>query len=153
MATNVTNPNRDKLRFYSPDSIDKIVAKGKGVFVVNPGENANSTSARIVESRIPNPYKKRGFVRYRWKTNAIDWQKSSTRVPFGFNFDASPVGGPAFNPLYGLKAAVSVGASDTEIVFRTANGWHNDVTQTMGGEVYSPISQTFEIEWALFAIE
>lgn len=147
-------PDRDKLNFFSPDSIDKILAQGDGVFIVNPGENAGATTARIVGLNIPNPAGQKGFVRYRWKTSATDWQKSNSRIPFGFNFDASAVGGPPFNPLFGLKAAVSVGASDDEIKFLTANGWHNDVVLSGGGaEIYTPTSQVFEIEWALFAIE
>lgn len=146
------NPDRDFLTYFSRDEIDKILDRGT-VYINNPGNSSSPQANGVVPLNIPNTAGKRGFVRYRWKVGSGSWQQSGTLLPFGYNFDVSPVGGPSVNPNFGLRAAVSAGASDTEVKFITANGYHSDVVQYSGGNVFTAYPQLFTIEWALFSIK
>ena len=144
----------DLLSFLSKHQIDKIVyAPGTAESVVNSGATTQAPqTAFIVEKRITNPYGKKSFVRARWSVdNGDNWQSLSSRLVYVFTLTIPAI--PLSEELNGLQAALSIGVSDNEVIFRTASGYHGNVSDDGVTYTYTPISQTFLIEYALFEIE
>lgn len=133
MAVDVT-----KLNFYSGNPIDKVVYEGS-VTIVNDGATSFPEEAKIVTSTQTNPYGKAVLARARWSVDGgSSWQNLNSRLLYGFT--------NAGTTQWGLKAAISIGCSSSQVHFRTANGYHGDVV----AGAYTPTSQTFLIEYALF---
>lgn len=153
-------PNRDKITFYTGDPIDKIVAPAVQRTIVNDGNTTASTgtwqSAKVVQQTYENPYKKRCFARGKWSIDGgASWNTFSTHDIFGYNLVFS--GTPPLPPNQasaGLRAAVSIGVNDNEVIIRTANGDHGNVAINIdtNAQTYTPISHTFIIEYELFEV-
>lgn len=152
--------NRDKLQFYSEDTIDKIVAPKVRRTITNNGNTTGQTgtwqSARIIVSNYTNPYGKRCFVRGRWSIDGGEnWYTfdSHARKSFRINF-TGPEPLPPSQASAGLLAAVSIGVSDSQVRIVTANGDHGNVTVNVsnGNQTYTPISHTFLVEYELFEV-
>lgn len=144
--------DRSKLLFYSGDPIDKVVYTDS-ITVTNNGDTTTIPggyeTAKIVSQTIPNPHGKQCFVRYKWSINGMDFNRARDSLLYTYLLN-TPGGS---STLQGLQAALSVGTTDSSIIFRTANGYHGDVTgHTDGTTTWVPISQTFTIEYALFEI-
>lgn len=139
-----------KLNFYSGYPIDKIVATGT-VSVSNDGSTTDPQSAKIVTATRTNTYGKQCFVRAVYSTDGINFNPISSHLVYTFNYNATYI--PDTFIMSGLKAAVSVGVSNTTIYFRTANGLHGDVTDDGVSVTYSPTAQTFTIKYALYEKE
>lgn len=136
------------LDFLSADPIDKIVAQGM-VTVTNDGAtNQAPQTAKIVESTITNPYGKAVFCRYIWSIDSTNYNSPTSHLVYSYT-DTTPGGS---STLAGLKAAVSVGVSNSSIIFRTANGYHGDISDDGTTYTYTPISLTFTIKYALFEV-
>lgn len=146
----------NKLNFSSEDPIDKIVAQGT-ITVVNDGNttttgtNTQYQSAKIVTSTIANTYGRAAFARYKWSVDGTNYNTGTAHLLFSFTrtITSIPV---TSSPMRGLKAAVSVGCSNSTVYFRTANGFHNNVSVVNPADVngYTPTSQTFTIIYALY---
>lgn len=150
--------NPDILQFVSEDEIDKVVATGT-ISVVNSGPSGTSYSGsdRIVDGTRTNTYGKKCLVRYRWKIDSGDFNSPDTQLLGSFTVDATAWGGPVSDPLPKTNAATAVGCSATDIVFRTLNGDHGNVTYTgtamsPGPDSFSGTSHTFTFEYALVEI-
>jgi hypothetical protein len=139
-----TQPDRTKLNFFTGDPVDKIVYEGTASITNDGATSQAPQSAKIVESRITNPYGKKALCRFVFSIDAYTY--TITLVP------PSPGAGIVVT-LGGLKAAVSIGVSDSEIVIRTANGFHGNVTDNGTTYTYTPTSLTFDIKYALFEVE
>lgn len=130
-----------KLAFSSEYPIDKIVQEGE-VTVVNDGNTTATTgaqSAKIVTSTTTNNYGKAVLARARWSIDSgVSWNDIDARLMFEYTDSGFT--------LYGLRAAISIGCSSTSVHFRTANGYHGNVS----GGAYTPTSQTFIIQYVLF---
>jgi len=133
--------DRSKLNYFSQDPIDKIVQESE-VTIVNDGDTAGTTgaqSAKIVTSTATNNYGKAVLTRARWSVDGGNsWNDLDARLMFEYT-DSGVT-------LYGLRAGVSVGCSSSSVHFRTANGYHGNVS----GGAYTPTPQTFIIQYALF---
>lgn len=140
----------DQKAITSEHNSDKIVLTPATETVVNSGAtNQSPQTALVVEKRIANPYGKACFVRYRWSVDGgANWQGQLGRL--NFSFTLTTPGGSGVLP--GLQAAVSIGCSDIEIIFRTASGYHGNVSDNGVTYTYTPISQTFLIEYSLFEV-
>lgn len=141
---------RPNLAFSSFDPIDKVVQEGE-VTIVNDGDTIGTTGefteAKIVESTATNTYGRAGLIRARWSVDGgTNYQALESELVY--SFDLTDIG----TTIPGLDAAVSIGCSDSTITFRTANGKHGNVTGT-GPFTYTPTSQTFLIEYALYERE
>lgn len=137
-----------KLDFLSADPIDKIVATGS-VTVTNDGAtNQAPQTAKIVENSITNPYGKAVFCRYIWSVDGVNFNSPESHLVYTYT-DTTPGGS---STLAGLQAAVSVGVSSTSIIFRTANGYHGNVSDNGTTYTYTPNSQTFTIKYALYEV-
>lgn len=136
----------DKFALHSNHPIDKIVHLDTKT-IVNDSAAQYYNENKIVEVRYPNPYGKKCFMRARWSINGgDDWQPLEGRIVYQYTVN------DGFNPPFtsqNLRAGISVGCSDTEIVIRTAAGYHGNVG---AGETFTPISQTFLIEYALMEV-
>lgn len=131
-------PNTATLNFLSLDPIDKIVSQGE-ITINNDGSTTFPDEAKIVTATATNPYGKAVLARARWSVDGgTSWQSIDSRLMFQYDDSGTT--------LYGLRAAISVGCSDGSVYFRTANGYHGDVS--LG--VYTSNSQTFTIQYALF---
>lgn len=136
----------DKFSLIGTNPVDKVVQSGMFT-VTNNGATSQYFTARIIDSSIVNSYGKKCFVRYRWNIDGGAWQSKYSHDQYQFTLNY-PGGSQA---LFGLRSAVSVGVSDTDIYFRTGNGDHGNVTMSSGGAIsYTPISHVFNIEYALF---
>jgi hypothetical protein len=140
-----------KIAFSSDHPIDKIVhyEPDNTTSVVNDGVTSNSPqTAKIVTGSAANPYGTRCFVRARWSVDGgTSWQTLDSRLTFSFTITAP---GPTVTTLTGLRAGLSIGVSDSTVHFRTANGYHGDVSDDGVTYSYTPTSQTFTIQYALF---
>lgn len=151
------NPDRDKLTFYTGDPIDKIVAPSVRRTIVNSGNTGGTTqwqTANIVQRDYDNPYGKKCFVRGKWSIDGGDtWNTFEAHLLFSFTIVITNPSQPSQTGS-GLKAAVSIGVSDTSVRIVTANGDHGNVTvnATSGAQSYSPISHTFLVEYELFEV-
>lgn len=152
---------RDKLQFYSGDAIDKIVAPKVQRSIYNNGSTSGQTAtwqtAKIVSVTFTNPYGKKCFVRGRWSIDGgTTWNTFDSHLTYTFNLHF--VGGSPNPPdqlQSGLKAAVSIGVSDSEVKIVTANGHHGTVTFNIGNgsSSYSPTAHTFLVEYELFEVK
>ena len=149
-----------KLQFFSDDPADKIVATGT-VTVTNDGNTTAASGtgdgpqkAKIAETSITNSYGKKSFVRYVWAVDGTNFNSSLTHLLYDFTLTYTDIPVTS-DPLQGLKGAVSVGLSDSLIYFRTANGFHGNVSTTSGNpnNGYTPTSQTFTIKYAVYEKE
>lgn len=146
-------PNRDELQFYTGDPIDKIVQELTIENITNNGATSSPQKAKIVTKNIVNPYGKKCFVRGRWSIDGgSTWNTFTRRPRYNFVFNYSGMFGTFSSDGFGLQAAVSIGVSDSEIKFVTANGYHGDVAQDDVSDTYTPISLDFIIEYTLFEV-
>lgn len=150
-----------KIAFDSRHPIDKIVQQGT-ISITNDGNTTTSGTgggeqrAKIVEQTTTNNYGRAALARFRWSVDGgTNWQGMDAQLLFGFTITFTDFGFTT-DPIQGLRAACSIGVSDSTIIFRTANGYHGNVTTTTASPVgtgYTPISQTFLIEYALYERE
>lgn len=149
-----------KLQFHSGYPIDKVVrAPTQPVIVTNDGNttttgtNTGDEQAKIVTSSITNPYGKRAFVRFKWATNGTDFNGADAQQIFSYTITFTDIPTTS-SPLRALKAACSIGISDNNITFITANGFHGNVSRksTDGNTGYTPTSLDFTIYYAIFEI-
>ena len=151
---------RDKLNFYSFDSIDKIVDSGEVVIVndgntTSSGTNTGPQTAKIVSLSIPNPYGRAALIRARWSIDGgSNWQGLESRLLYSFTITLTDIPVTS-SPLKALQSAVSVGSNNTNIEFRTANGQHGNQSKlsTQGNVGYTPVSQTYRIQYWLYERE
>ena len=145
-----------KLQFYSGDPIDKVVAQGTQTIIndgntTSTGTNTQSQTSKITTTTLVNPYGKKCFVRYKWSIDGVNFNTALSHLDYSFTetFTSIPVTSP---PLTGLRAAVSIGVSDTNITILTGNGYHGNVSVVNPGDPngYTPISQTFTIKYVLY---
>ena len=139
----------DKLNFHSSYPIDKIVAEGT-VSVVNDGASSHPQDAKIATTTIDNPYGSAVFARAVFSVDGTNYNSLSAHLLYTFSLT---VPGPFTVTLSGLKAACSVGVSDSTVYFRTTNGLHGNVTDTGVSYIYTPTQQIFTIKYALFEKE
>lgn len=132
----------NKLAYSSEYPIDKIVSTGT-VSVVNDGSSGDYQAAKIVSSSIANPYGKKCFVRAVYSINGTDFNSIQSHLLYSFVVSG-------VTTLQGLKAAVSIGCSNSTVTFRTANGFHGNVPAP---PAFTPTSLTFTIKYALFEVE
>lgn len=147
------NVNREVLNFYSYDTTD-IVVGGDTVSFTNDGVTSDPEQAKIQTNSIPNPYGKQCFIRYKWSLDGTNFNSAITRLlySFIFSFISPPSSSP---PVQALQAAVSCGTDAENIYFVTGNGYHGNATfatPSTPTAVYTPIAQTFTIEYVLFEI-
>lgn len=151
-----TQPNRNKLNFFTGDPVDKIVYEGT-VTITNDGATSQSPqTAKIVESRIANPYGKKALCRFVYSVDGgVSFNGQDAHLAYTFTITVIPPSpGAGFSTtLGGLRAAASIGVSASEIIFRTANGYHGNVTDNGTVYAYTPTSQDFIIKYALFEVE
>lgn len=143
--------DRNKVNFFTGDPIDQIVYQDT-ISIVNDGATSSSQSAKIVTQNITNPYGKKALVRFVYSVDGVDFQPEDAHLVYTYTITISSI--PITQTMGGLRAAVSVGVSDTEIKFRTANGYHGNSTRVNPGdpENYTPISQTFTIKYSIFEV-
>ena len=153
------NPDRDKLQFYTGDPIDKIVATAVQKTIVNDGNTTGALgtwqTAKIVSEDYVNPYGRQCFVRGKWSIDGgTTWNTFETHLRHTFTILLTNPVLPSQQGM-GLKAAVSIGVSDTTVRIVTANGDHGNVTINIGTgvESYTPTSHSFLIEYELFEVE
>lgn len=149
------------LSFFSEHPIDKIVEINE-ISIVNDGNTTGSGSgtgdstARIVSESIANPYGRAALVRAKWSIDGgNNWQALEARLNYAFTITITDFGVTS-PPLRGLQAAISIGCSDSSIIFRTANGYHGNVSRTFAAPAtsgYTPISQTFLIKYWVYERE
>lgn len=153
--------NLDLLSFLSDHSIDKIVADGQIVIVNDGNTTATGSStgdgtARIITDSVANPYGRAALVRARWSIDSgANWQAMESRLTYSYTITFTDFGITS-PPLRGLAAAISIGCSDSQIVFRTANGSHGNVSRTsLQPETagYTPTSRTFQIQYWIYERE
>lgn len=148
-----------KLQFLSADEIDKVVAVGSfSIFNGGPSGTSYAGSDSLVQNAIPNPYKKKCMVRYRWKMDSGDWNSMDTIMEYAFRVNATAWGGPISDPIPGTLGAVAIGTNDNQIRFVTVNGHHSDVAYTgtamsPGPDSFVGYSHTFYFEYALMEID
>ena len=140
----------DKINYHSAYPIDKIVQEGTVTITNSGATDPNYQRALIVTETTPNTYGKKVFVRAVWSIDGANYNSLSSHVIYTFTITLP---GPITATLSGLKAAVSVGVSDSLIYFRTGNGYHGDVTDDGGTITYTPTPLTFIIKYALFEVE
>ena len=153
------NPDRDKLQFYTGDPVDKIVAPLIQRSIYNDGNTSSVPgswqTAKVVQQTFPNPYKKRCFVRGRWSIDGgATWNTFLTHLRFGFTMVFTGTGAPPNQSSVGLRSAISIGVNDDNVIIRTANGDHGNVTINVNtnSQTYTAIPHTFLIEYALFEV-
>lgn len=144
----------DKILFSSQYPIDKVVATGEfTVHTPAPSGAFYYNSGVLQTDTIANPYGKKCYVRYVWSTNFVDYAPPESIIEYGFNIDASGVGGPATNPINGVKSATAMGVSDSTISFMSYNGLHGNVTYTFGNDIFTGVALDFHYKYALFEVE
>lgn len=143
--------NKDLISFFSGHPIDKIVSIGNTT-ITNSGATTNAPQESfVVSSSVTNPYLKKCFVRAKFSIDGTNYQSTDSHLLYPYTITVPAV--PITVALSGLRAAVSVGVSDSTIHFRTANGYHGNVTQVGANYTYTPISQDFHIIYAIFEVE
>lgn len=151
-----TQPDRTKLNFFTGDPVDKIVYEGTASITNDGATSQAPQSAKIVESRITNPYGKKALCRFVFSIDGgTSYNGQDAHLAYTYTITLVPPspGAGIVTTLGGLKAAVSIGVSDSEIVIRTANGFHGNVTDNGTIYTYTPTSLTFDIKYALFEVE
>lgn len=149
-------PDRNKLNFFTGDPVDKIVAEGT-VTISNDGATSQAPqTAKIVESRIANPYGKKALCRFVYSVDGgVSFNGQDAHLAYTFTITVIPPSpGAGFSTtLGGLKAGVSIGVTASEIIFRTANGFHGNVTDNGTVYAYTPTNLDFIIKYALFELD
>lgn len=144
--------NLDALAFLAKYPIDKIVQHDT-IEIVNDGDTGQDYYwAKIVTAAVINEYGRAGLVRARWSIDGgATWQALDSRIVYAYTVStvAGNPGHPASTTARGLDSGISVGCSDQFIYFRTANGKHGNVTNTVSPN-YTPVSRTFLIEYWLY---
>lgn len=142
----------DLLSFLSLHAIDKVVDSGT-ISIVNSGATTQAPqTAKIVESTLTNSYGRAAFVRLVWSIDGgTNYQSLDSQLVYTFTITVTPPGTTA--TFSGLKAAVSVGVSNSLITFTTANGLHGNVSDNGVTYTYTPTSLTFNIKYAIFERE
>lgn len=145
------NPDRNKINFFTGDPIDQIVYQDT-ISIVNDGVTTNAQESKIVTQNIANPYGKKALVRFVYSVDGTNFNGEDAHLVYTYSFTISSI--PITQTLGGLRAAVSVGVSDTEIKFRTANGYHTNVNKVNPGDPdnHTGISQTFTIKYSIFEV-
>lgn len=145
----------DKFSFVSDFPIDKIVTEGT-ITIENDGDTGTAyNTAKIVQETVTNTYGRAGLMRARWSIDGgANWQGMDTELTYTFTLSSVPgnPGHPVSDTLFGLDSALSVGCQDSQLVFRTANGRHGNVSN-LTSPVYTPTSRTFIIQYALYEVE
>lgn len=143
--------DRTKVNYYSGDPIDEITYQST-ISIVNDGSTSSSQSSKIVTDSVANPYGKKAFVRFAYTVDGTNYNGQDAHLVYAYTISITSI--PVTITVGGLRAAVSVGVSDTEIKFRTANGYHGNSTRVNPGdpENYTPISQTFTIKYSIFEV-
>jgi len=147
-------PDRNKLNFFTGDPVDKIVHEGT-ITIVNDGATSQQPqTAKIVEERIANPYGKKTLCRFVFSVDGgASYNGQDAHLAYTFTITGIPPA-PAFSTtLGGLRAGVSIGVSASEIIFRTANGFHGNVTDNGTVYAYTPTNLDFIIKYALFEVD
>lgn len=142
----------DLLSFFSEYPNDKVVHTGS-VSIVNDGATTNNPqSSKIVTSSTTNPYGKKCMVRFKYSVDGTNYNSQDAHLAYAYTITTvAPHPFPGFSTtLGGLRGAVSIGVSASEIKFRTANGYHGNVTDNGTTYAYTPTSQTFTIVYALY---
>lgn len=139
----------DKLNYHSAYPIDKVVASGT-VSIINDGATSSSQQARIVTETIENPYGKAVFARGIFSVAGGDYNSIQSHLLYTFSYTTP---GPSTATLAGLKAAVSIGVSDSSIYIRTANGFHGAVNDDGVTITYTPTSLIFLVRYVLYEKE
>lgn len=143
----------NKLSLWTEHPIDKIVGQGS-ISIVNDGSTSNAPqSSKIVSQSVTNPYGKKVLVRFKWSVDNVNFHSAESILSYAYTITITSLG--ISTVLGGLMGAVSGGVSDNSIIFRTANGYHSNVTRAnpTAPDVYTPISQTFYIEYVIFEVE
>lgn len=155
--------DRNKVEFNSDDPVDKIVHQGE-VSVTNAGAQSgegNSPSNRLVTHTISNPYGKNAFVRFKWSyDNGNNWNGQGSTMGFGYSLEGRYNGAhQGYYPAAGFRAHVSVGMTNSQMLFRTVSGYHTTngiYSDTRTGPFrtewggWSPISQTIRIKYWVY---
>lgn len=169
-------PDFDSFVLHSDWPTDKIVyigntANGKAVTVVNPGSlsissggDINRPDINIVTQPIPNPYGKACLARIRWSVDGgSTWQGTDSVMTIQYTYNITVSGSPAGSTLTPpmVRGYVNVGCDDDYIYFRVQSHYNSNpvavavtptpFSQTFSG--WSPISQTFLIEFALYEVD
>jgi len=140
----------DKLNFLSLHPIDKVVMEGT-ISIVNSGATAFPQDSLIVSSSITNTYGRKAFARASWSVDSgANYQSLESQVTYSFLYNTVAPAPVTSTPLRGLSGAISIGVSDSQVTFRTANGLHGTVTDDGTTILYTPTSQTFIIKYAIF---
>lgn len=144
----------DKFLFASDYPIDKVLLTGE-TQVVNDGNTSSDSmkyqSSKIVTGNVPNTTGKTCHVRYVWSIDGVNWQSPSTHLIYSYTVSFS---GSVVARMGGIQGAVSVGVNNSNIAFRTANGSHGNVSiNSSGAASYTPVSRTFRIKYALYALD
>lgn len=150
-----TQPDRNKLNFFTGDPVDKIVYEGTETITNSGATSQAPQSSLIVERRIANPYGKKVLCRFVYSVDGgVSFNGQDAHLAYTYTITLIPPspGAGIVVTLGGLKAAVSVAVSATEIIIRTANGWHGNVTDNGTVYTYTPTSQDFIVKYALFEV-
>lgn len=131
-----------KVMFDSLHPIDKVVVEGT-ITITNDGNSGDYQTAKIESTTVGNPYGAKCLVNFSWSVDGTNFNGPDARLVY--QYTVTPPG----SILAGLRGAVSVGVSATEIKFRTANNYHGNVA----GISFTPISQTFTIKYALYEVD
>lgn len=153
--------DKDNFVFLSGHPIDKIVKSGE-ITIANSGNTTASgngggdQAAYIVETSVPNTYGRAGLIRAIWTTD--DWATRNSLdavLWYSYTITFTDVGYTS-PPILGLSTAISIGADESSIYFRTANGIHGDVVTTTAAPItsgYTPTSKTFKIKYWMYERE
>lgn len=141
-----------KLLFSSADPADKIIFQDT-VTIVNNGATSDYSTAKIQTSAVTNTYGRQLFARFVWSLDGGSLNSQETRLNISYTITVTPPGVTS-SPAKGLKAAVAIGVNNSQIIFKTANGDHGNVTSIDGGATYqyTPVSHSFLIKYALFEV-
>jgi len=151
----------DRLSFISELSIDKIVMSGS-ITIYNDGNttatgnNKGFEFSRIIEQTVPNRYGRAGLIRGRWSIDGGNtWNSLDAVGYYSYTVTVTDYGYTS-DPMPGIDAAISIGCNNDNIIFRTANGRHGNVSMTSTSPPtsgYTPSGKTFIIQYWMFERE
>lgn len=147
-----TSIKNGKVLFDSLHPIDKILITDT-ITDVNDGSTSFNQEAKIKTITLPNPYGKKVFIRAKWTIDGVNYNSLDTHIVYTYTYNTVAPAPVTSATLSGLKAAVSVGVSDSSIVFLTGNGLHGNVTDNGTVITYTPTPQTFTITYVLYEKE
>ena len=144
-------PDRNKVRFFTGDPVDMVQLEGS-ITITNDGVTTSAPqSSKIVEQRIANPYGKKAMCRFVYSVDGgLSYNGQDAHLAYQYNYTYTPA--PFTTTLGGLLAAVSVGVTAGEIIFRTANGHHGNVTDNGVSITYTTIPHDFLIKYSIFEV-